>query len=221
MKKIEKTKSALSDEDKLLNIETAFKSAFYMHFRYLYNNIEKLEIEKPFESAIYFYIREYCYSSMFRYNLSGKFNVPYGGLSYNKKNLSKKIQYFRSDSLKKQLEMTDLYSEDFQTFLEKEKPGKNDFIFLDPPYDTEFSTYAKNEFNKNDQIRLANYLINHCEANFLLIIKETELIRNLYSGTISKMKGTPIVVDEFKKKYTVSFQDRNNKNVKHLIIKNY
>jgi DNA adenine methylase len=35
------------------------------------------------------------------------------------------------------------------------------------------------------------------------------------------MKGTPIVVDEFKKKYTVSFQDRNNKNVKHLIIKNY
>ena len=35
---------------------------------------------------------------------------------------------------------------------------KFDFIFLDPPYDTEFSTYAKNEFGKEDQIRLANFL---------------------------------------------------------------
>jgi DNA adenine methylase len=221
MKKIEKTKGELSEEDKLLNIETAFKSAFYMHFRYMYNNVDKLGIETAFEAAIYFYIREYCYSSMFRYNLNGDFNVPYGGLSYNKKNLSKKIQYFRSKELLSQLESTQLYSEDFESFLEKQKLQDDDFIFLDPPYDTDFSTYAKNEFNKNDQIRLANYLINQCKANFLLVIKETELIKNLYTGTISRTKGTPIIVSEFKKKYTVSFQDRNNKNANHLIIKNY
>jgi DNA adenine methylase len=39
---------------------------------------------------------------------------------------------------------------------------------LDPPYDSEFSTYAKNEFNKDDQKRLANYLINDCPAKWMM-----------------------------------------------------
>ena len=39
----------------------------------------------------------------------------------------------------------------------------NDFVFLDPPYDSEFSTYAKNEFDRGDQARLADYLIKECK----------------------------------------------------------
>ncbi|MEG0979829.1 MAG: DNA adenine methylase, partial [Oscillospiraceae bacterium] len=74
MVEIERKKGNLSKEDFLLNIECAFKSAFYMHFRYLYNNAEELGISSSFYIAIYFYIREFCYSSMFRYNNNGKFN---------------------------------------------------------------------------------------------------------------------------------------------------
>lgn len=32
---------------------------------------------------------------------------------------------------------------DFYEFMNTYKPKKNDFVFLDPPYDSEFSTYAK------------------------------------------------------------------------------
>ena len=46
MKKIELEKGKLPKQDILDNIESAFKSAFYMHFRHLYNNIEKYNIEK-------------------------------------------------------------------------------------------------------------------------------------------------------------------------------
>ena len=114
---IEGKKNSLSQEDFIHNIECAFKSAFYMHFRYLYNNAKEFKISKSFFTAIYFYIREYCYSSMFRYNSIGHFNVPYGGISYNKKSLLKKIDYFSDKDLLAHLQKTKMSCMDFEDFI--------------------------------------------------------------------------------------------------------
>lgn len=184
-----------------------------MHFRHLYNEAENLNISIPFYTAIFYFIREFCYASMFRYNKSGKFNVPYGGISYNRKEFIKKINYIGSKKIKEYMENTDIYCDDFEKFLKEVEPKKDDFIFLDPPYDTEFSTYAKNEFAKNDQVRLCEYLKN-TKANIMLIIKNTEFIYNLYNTKEFKIKT-------FDKKYLVSFQNRNDKDVEHLLITNY
>lgn len=219
--KLEDLKGFLIPEDFYLNIECSFKSAFYMHFRYLYNYAETLKIDKSFYSAIYFFIREYCYSSMFRYNKNNKFNVPFGGISYNNKSMMKKIDYFYSQNLKDHFSRTTICCDDFKDFLDKYKPGSNDFMFLDPPYDTEFSTYAQNEFSKQDQIRLADYLKTECDCYFLLIIKNNPFISSLYPSHL-KIKGNRVLsVDSFEKKYMVSFQNRNDKEVEHLLIKNY
>lgn len=221
MKKIEKEKGDLEEKDVVLNLEGAFKNAFYMHFRYLYNHIDELNINISFATAIYFFIREYCYASMFRYNRQGKFNVPYGGISYNNKSLAKKAEYFSNEELICQLGKTIIVNEDFEVFFQTNVPNSDDFIFLDPPYDTEFSTYAQNEFNQNDQARLANYLINNCAAKFMLVIKNTEYIRSLYPEGKVTGNGDCIYINSFDKKYLVSFQDRNDKDVEHLIITNY
>lgn len=218
---LEKAHGILSKEDFILNVECAFKSAFYMHFRYLYNHAQEYQLSQSFYIAIYFFIREFCYSSMFRYNKNGQFNVPYGGISYNKKSLSKKIEYFKNNILIEHLSNTTMECSDFEDFVKKHKPNNNDFMFLDPPYDTEFSTYAKNEFGKNDQIRLANYLINECECYFMLVIKNTDFILSLYKDGQLCKNGRTLRVRSFDKKYLVSFQNRNNKDVQHLIITNY
>lgn len=220
MDEIEKKKGTLCEEDLLLNIECAFKSAFYMHFRYLYNNSDELKISKAFRIAIYFFIREFCYSSMFRYNANGAFNVPYGGISYNRKYLAKKIDYFSDSVLVEQLSKTKLFCSDFYEFLEQFSPCQKDFMFLDPPYDTEFSTYAKNAFGKDDQERLAAYLKHECTCYFMLIIKNTDFILGLYENSTDKF-GRNIKISRFDKKYFVSFQNRNNKDAEHLIITNY
>ena len=214
MKKLEHEKGKLLEKDIKDNLECALKSAFYMHFRYLYNNIEEYQINEGFATAIFYFIREYCYASMFRYNAEGKFNVPYGGISYNRKDFSKKIRYLESEEIYKHLDMTNLQNVDFEQFLTEVKPCSKDFIFIDPPYDSDFSTYVNNAFNKSDQVRLANYLINQCPAKFMVVIKNTDFIYNLYSN-----QGLNLSL--FDKKYLVSFQDRNDKNVKHLLIKNY
>lgn len=213
MFKIEKQRKQMNKKDTLDNIECAFKSAFYMHFRHLYNEAKNLNIDTSFYTVIFYFIREFCYASMFRYNKNGKFNVPYGGISYNRKEFRKKIEYIASKEIKEYMEQTQIYCDDFEVFLKEVKPEKGDFIFLDPPYDTEFSTYAKNEFAKKDQVRLCEYLKN-TRANIMLIIKNTDFIYNLYNTKEFRIKI-------FDKKYLVSFQNRNDKNVKHLLITNY
>ena len=214
MKKIELERGTLPEKDILDNMEAALKSAFYMHFRHLYNNISKYEINDSFATAIFFFIRNYAYSGMFRYNKSGGFNVPYGGIGYNRKNLAKKVAYLQSEELIAHLEKTTIDNLDFEAFFKKNKPKKDDFIFLDPPYDSEFSTYAQNEFTRADQERLANYLIDECKSNWMMVIKNTDFIYGLYNK-----KG--IYISSFDKKYLVSFQNRNDKKAEHLIITNY
>jgi len=214
MKKIEAKKGKLSDKDIVDNIEGALKSSFYMHFRHLYNNIKTYNINVSKEAAIFFFIRNFAYSGMFRYNKSGEFNVPYGGIGYNRKNIAKKIESFQRNDLFNHLKKTTIESLDFESFFDKHEPLENDFVFLDPPYDSDFSTYAKNIFNKNDQKRLASYLISHCKSKWLMVIKNTDFISSLYDNP-------KLNITHFDKKYLVNFQNRNDKNAEHLIIRNY
>ncbi len=214
MKSLEQKKWKLPEQDILANIECALKSAFYMHVRYLYNNTNNYGLLVPLTSAIFFFVREMAYASMFRYNSRGEFNVPYGGLSYNRKDLARKIAYMRSSDLQLYFKNTVIENLDFEDFLFRYTPQEDDFVFLDPPYDSEFSTYAQNEFSMKDQERLAEYLSSRCQARFMLVIKNTPAIFGLYD-----QKGFTIRL--FDKKYLVSFQDRNDKKAEHSIITNY
>ncbi|MDR1973016.1 MAG: DNA adenine methylase [Treponema sp.] len=214
MKCLEQKKNRLPDHDILDNMETALKSAFYMHFRYIYNHIEKYEIDAFTKAAIFFFIRNFAYGGMFRYNSRGYFNAPYGGIQYNRKNLQKKVDYLKSKALSDMLSMTVIENLDFEDFLSKYKPEKNDLVFIDPPYDSEFSTYTKNEFGKHDQRRLSEYLLKKCHSKWMLVIKNTDLIRGLYFG-----RG--LNIESFDKTYLVSFMNRNNKEAEHLLITNY
>lgn len=214
MKTLEHKKWKLLDDDIVANIECALKSAYYMQLRYFYNKIHVYNTSEGIASAIFFFIRENAYAAMFRYNSKGEFNAPYGGISYNRKDLSRKVEYMRSSELHDYLSKTVIGNLDFEVFLHTYPPQANDFLFLDPPYDSEFSTYAKNEFSMKDQERLARYLLNDCQAKFMLVIKNTPAIFQLYNQT-------GLHIRTFEKKYLVSFQDRNDKNAEHLMITNY
>ncbi|MFR5030456.1 MAG: DNA adenine methylase [Blautia hansenii] len=165
---LEDKNSNITDKDILENMEAGMKSAYYMYIRYLHNHSAKLSCGQ--QAAIFFFIREYCYSSMFRYNQKGEFNVPYGGISYNKKNLKKKFEYLLSEELSKKLCTANISCMDFEKFLYDVSVKKDDFIFLDPPYDTEFSTYSQNKFGPEEQIRLCRFL-KQTPAKIMLIIK--------------------------------------------------
>lgn len=213
MKVIEGEKGQLSEIDLYDNLETIFKSSFYMYYRDLYNKrvVKKFSIGKC--ATLFYFIREFCYASMFRFNSSGDFNVPYGGISYNRKDMSKKVNYLQSKELVEHLKDTVIENLDFYDFLDKHPPKKDDFLFLDPPYDSEFSSYDKNDFTQHDQSRLVEAL-QKTEANFMVVIKNTPFIKKIYSE-----KG--FFMYAFDKTYLVSFKDRNDRDCEHLLITNY
>ena len=214
MRKIELEKHLLPEQDIDSNILTALKSSFYMYLRELLNKSEKYKIDSVKQSCIYFFIRSYTYSGMFRYNSEGEFNVPYGGMGYNNSFLDSKIKYISSDDFLYKLRNTNIENLDFYDFMKNKNVTEKDFIFLDPPYDTEFSTYDKNEFTSKDQERLANYLLYETKAKWLLVIKNTDFIHSLYNKENIK-------IQYFDKSYNVSFMNRNERKTEHLLITNY
>jgi DNA adenine methylase len=102
------------------------------------------------------YLNRTCFKGMWRHNLSGRFNVGYGGESRRwviaRRNLL---------SISKLLSSACLKCCDFEPTVDSAKTG--DYLFLDPPYRPgakEQSTehYAGRQFTFKDHIRLASAL---------------------------------------------------------------
>lgn len=212
--KLESNKGMLSDEDLKNNFMAALKGSIYTYMRAIYNSYRlNPPADKELYAAVFYFIRNYCYASMFRFNKLSEFNVPYGGISYNDNNLTNKIDYIYCDKNKNKYRLSNITNLDFESFLKNQQYTENDFIFLDPPYDTEFSDYAENVFNKDDQVRLAETMLG-TKVKWMMVTKYTPFIESLYDK-----EG--INIERFAKKYQVSFQNRNDQDVFHLIIKNY
>ncbi len=207
-------KKPFSDADLKENLITGFASGYYMYFRNVYNSIAsnpKQYTDISYNIANFYFIREYCYGSMFRYNSKGEFNIPYGGMSYNRKDFKGKIDNIFNADVEKLFSGTKISCSDFEDFIATHNLVETDFMFLDPPYDTDFSDYEGKDFTKKDQARLAEVLRN-TKAKFILIIKNTDYIYSLYE------KGFNILC--FDKTYTYNVRSRNERNAEHLIITN-
>lgn len=212
-------KKKFSDEEIKMNIETGFRSGFYIHFREIMNEAKhkQIEISREKEIANWYFVREFCYGGMFRFSRKGEFNVPYGGIAYNKKDFRRKVDYLFSKEVRALLDRTKIENKDFGVLLKSLDLKENDFVFLDPPYDTEFSEYEENPFTRKDQERLSNTLIN-LKAKWILIIKETDFIRNLYTTKEAKKSG--VKMEKFGKTYAFNVRSRFERKVQHLLIHN-
>lgn len=174
----------------------------------LYYRIRKM-FNEPAQSkysrgATYYFINKTSYSGMIRYNKKGEFNVPFGRYkNFNVDNITKA----HSDLLSKATIMNTSYAEII------ENASSDDFIFLDPPYDSRFNDYGnlKSSFGENEHIELAK-LVKKSKAKILMIIGKTEFIRSLYEGYI---------VDEYSVKYAVNIRNRFDTDTVHLVIKNF
>ena len=208
------SKAPFNAEDLKENLITGFTSGAYMYFRDVYNDILLMRnntVSKEYRVANFYFIREYCYGSMFRYNRKGEFNIPYGGMSYNRKDFKAKINDIFCPETKELFSGTDIHCQNFEEFFSSVEMSENDFMFLDPPYDTDFSDYEGKDFTKEDQRCLAEAL-KKTKAKFILIIKNTDFIYSLYDGFFNILC--------FDKTYTYNIRSRNERKVEHLIITN-
>lgn len=169
---------------------------------------DEMDINNQLDSAKRFYYqRKTCFRGMLRYNKSGKFNIPFG--KYKTINYNDLTNKAYEDLLSR----TEILNKGFEYIFENYN-DENNFMFLDPPYDSEFTDYGYCQFGKKEQEKLAT-LFKNTKIKCLMIIGKTKLIEDLYNGYI---------VGEYDKKYKFKLYDNrigDEINTKHLIIKNY
>ena len=158
------------------------------------------------DSVVYYFINKTAYSGMIRYNAKGEYNVPFGRY----KNFNTKLITEDHYNL---LKRTQIYNDDYSEIFNMAE--KDDFLFLDPPYDCVFSDYGnenyKDGFGEDEHRRLANDFRN-LSSKALLVIGKTPLTMELYGKYI---------VEEYDKSYAVNIRNRFKADAKHIIAINY
>lgn len=197
-KKFEELKSKTPDER--VDDENEY---LYYQIRNMFNDLSE---KKYSEALLYFFINKTAYSGMIRYNSKGEFNVPYGRYT----NLNTSLVTKAHNNL---LSNTEIYNLDYSEIFRM--ADKDDFMFLDPPYDCVFSDYGniehKDGFNERNHIELANqYKQLKCKA--LMVIGRTPLTEKLYGD---------MIVDEYGKSYAVNIRNRFKSEASHILISNY
>lgn len=155
----------------------------------------------------FYYLRKTCFRGMLRYNLSGKMNIPYGRY--------KTINYLDLDNKNYEtlLQKTEILNESFESVFEKYN-SRDNFMFLDPPYDSKFTNYGYCSFGKQEHEMLAK-CFKKTQIKCLMIIGKTDFIEELYKDYI---------VAEYPKKYKFKLHSGrigDEINTVHLVIKNY
>jgi DNA adenine methylase len=169
---------------------------------------DKMEIKTQLDSANRFYYqRKTCYRGMMRYNKSGKFNIPFG--RYKTLNYSD----LDNDSYYNLLKNTEILCDSFEKIF-NEYDDSNNFMFLDPPYDSKFTDYGYCSFGKPEHLILAEYF-KKTKIKCLMVIGKTDFIEELYKDYIKY---------EYPKKYMFKLHSGrvgNEINTNHLVICNY
>ena len=188
----------------LFNLMSSYKNNEETYYFVRDKFIPKNDVEKAF---IFFYLRKTCFRGMLRYNKNGKFNIPFGRYkTYNYVELL-------NPEYEKLLKNTTILNKSFESLL-NEFNNENNFVFLDPPYDSIFTDYGYCQFVKDNHLKLFE-IFSKTKNKCLLIIGETEFVRELYKQYI---------VRSYEKNYAFKLYDgRIGKEIdnNHLIIKNY
>ncbi len=103
-------------------------------------------VDTPEMANIFYYLNRTGFNGLCRFNGKGFFNVPFGRYS---------TIHYRTDFKdiavvlrEYQIECKDFTEIDYSV---------GDFIYIDPPYDTQFTSYSKIRFSWSDQIRTATF----------------------------------------------------------------
>ena len=107
------------------------------------------------EAARFIYLNQTSFNGIYRVNLNGEYNVPYG------KRHNFKFNYDNLRKASKSIKNTNFSSGDFSNIMQNVKKG--DLVFLDPPYTVThnsngFIQYNQKIFSLSEQYRLSEMI---------------------------------------------------------------
>jgi DNA adenine methylase len=179
-----------------------------------YYNIRSIEFSDAIEKASKFlYLNRTSFNGIYRENLKGKYNVPYGFKTYK--------QLFDIENLAKAsklLKGTYLSVNEFKTRLNK--PIEGDLVFIDPPYTVAhshngFVKYNQKIFRWEDQEALHRTIDTLTERGVFVILT------NAFHESISKLYSKSLNQTEISRTSQVGGKGAQRGEVKEYIFTNF
>jgi DNA adenine methylase len=130
-------------------------------------------------AARFLYLNRYCFNGLWRTNLKGEFNVPFGGVAAEPPPLSFLLQCSEA------LQSASINCVDFKLALNAHA-GTEAFFFVDPPYFTHnartFREYGPKTFTWADFLALQEILLRHRASggHVALVYCDTPEVRTLF-----------------------------------------
>lgn len=146
---------------------------------YLVRELAPAHLSEVEKAARFIFLNRFCFNGLYRTNLSGHFNVPYGGFKSGALPTEGDLQ--RAAEI---LKSARLHTGDFYEVIE-EVAGKGDFVYLDPPYARRNSSldcqYGPDTFGVKDIERMSTLVgeLDRRGANFLISYASCEEIQPL------------------------------------------
>ena len=184
-----------------------------------YYKVRNIDREKEFEhwtdtekASRTIFLNRCCYNGLYRVNSKDQFNTPFG--SYKNPNFCNK------DNLRavhEVLQNIDIINDSFERCLDF--ANKQTFLYFDPPYSplsktANFTSYTKENFNKQDQIKLKILIdkLTERDCKVMLSNSSNEFILNLYEEYSIK---------EVRAKRAINSNALKRGEVKEVLILNY
>lgn len=149
------------------------ENIYYQNRERFNDLIDKKDIHTQTAAALFYYLNRTGFNGLCRFNKSGRFNVPFGKY--------KTINYV-DDFVKLANELGPHFRYHWRTvnidFLYL-RLYPDDFIYADPPYDVEFTTYSAGGFSWTAQQAVAQWLAIH-PGPVVLVNQATPRIIELY-----------------------------------------
>lgn len=160
--------SVLEREYFALESEEA-KKAFFLGVREIFNEDDLDAVNR---TKYLMFLNRTCFNGLYRVNSRGKFNVPFG------RNLNPTI--CNAETIKADSELLNrvdavILNGDFEQTVNYFNANGLNFFYFDPPYrplstTSSFNSYAREEFNDAEQLRLRDYcqMLNDMGALWML-----------------------------------------------------
>lgn len=210
MNREEKAGIEYDDGKVLRKIRTSLKASVFTYFQNIYNHHTA---QDDLRTALFYFLIMYNSSAAYLLDKHREFTVPYMGEKGNDRRLEARIHEFKTPKLRARLNASYIGSSEYKTFLNRTKPRREDFIFLDPP---EPGNYIQNggwDFTMKDYEALFHYLQYECGGRWLMVVRNGEKIREM-------VLESPFRTAAYSK-YDLTLLDVNDEDATHLILCNY
>jgi DNA adenine methylase len=193
------------------NLTSLQKQDYYYNIRNIYNSRTQTKL---IQSAMFIFLNKTCFNGLYRVNRKSQFNVPIG--SYKKPLICDRENILKCSQL---LDRVEILNGDYQHTLDH---ANSDTIFyFDPPYKpvsktSNFTSYDKNKFTDDEQLRLKDFCEKISGLNAKLILSNSDTLEGFFDRLYQNYN-----IYRVKAKRSINVNPEKRGQINELIITNF